>query len=105
MIRPVDLLATLRDLEDLAVRKALDRSDIQRFEEAIATVETLLETVKRLADPDHACHAGFGGPWQDEAQAALFGRLLGNEEWWGEDGRYTVEEMMAMAGRPVSDAA
>lgn len=68
--------------------------------------DELLAVMKRIADPDDACHAGAGGPWQDLAQTVLFGRATTDGGEWYQDGiRLTVDEMMIKHGRGIDGSS
>ena len=54
----------------------------------------MLRALKKIADPHDDCHGGTGGPWQDLAQEAFFGRTIEPEEWYTNDGRLTINQLL-----------
>lgn len=60
--------------------------------------EMMFDTLKRLADPEDACHTGAGGPWQEMAQQIVFGRAIKAEEWYSDTPTYrrlSPDELLA----------
>lgn len=60
------------------------------------TYASLLDAIKRIANPEDSCHCDTSGPWQDVAQEALLGKpITDGGEWYSESGLMSTDELMA----------